>query len=37
MRLRGMSGATGEFTLAAAMQNLRRQAKFTSQEPPITG
>jgi transposase len=37
LRLRGMSGATDEFTLAAAVQNLRRLAKFTSQEPPVTG
>lgn len=37
LRLRGMSGATDEFTLAAAMQNLRRLAKFTSQGPPVTG
>ncbi|PBJ02450.1 hypothetical protein BSF40_49410 [Pseudomonas sp. ACN5] len=37
LRLRGMSGATDEFTLAAAVQNLRRMAKFTSQGPPITG
>ena len=34
LRLRGMSGATDEFTLAAAVQNLRRLAKFTSQGPP---
>lgn len=32
-RLRGMSGATDEFTLAAAVQNSRRLAKFTSQGP----
>jgi len=31
LRLRGMGGATDEFTLAAAVQNLRRLAKFTSQ------
>ncbi|ETK19163.1 IS1182 family transposase [Pseudomonas sp. FH4] len=37
LRLRGMSGATDEFTLAAAVQNLRRLAKFTSQGPPVTG
>jgi hypothetical protein len=30
LRLRGLSGATDEFTLAAAVQNLRRLAKFTS-------
>jgi hypothetical protein len=37
LRLRGMSGATDEFTLAAAVQNLRRLAKFTSQGPPAPG
>ena len=37
LRLRGMSGAIDEFTLAAAVQNLRRLAKLTSQGPPITG
>ena len=37
LRLRGMSGATDEFTLAAAVQNLRRLAKFTSQGPPVAG
>ncbi|MGV8783752.1 IS5/IS1182 family transposase, partial [Pseudomonas aeruginosa] len=37
LRLRGMSGATHEFTLAAAVQNLRRLAKLTSQGPPATG
>ena len=37
LRLRGLSGATDEFTLAAAVQNLRRLAKFTSQGPPATG
>jgi len=37
LRLRGMSGATDEFTLAAAVQNLRRLAKLTSQGPPTTG
>ena len=37
LRRRGMSGATDEFTLAAAVQNLRRLAKFTSQGPPVTG
>ena len=31
LRLRGMSGATDEFTLGAAVQNLRRLAKLTSQ------
>jgi len=36
LRLRGMSGATDEFTLAAAVQNLRRLAKLTSQGPPVT-
>ena len=37
LRLRGMSGATDEFTLAAAVQNLRRLAKLTFQGPPATG
>jgi hypothetical protein len=37
LRLRGMSGTTDEFTLAAAVQNLQRLAKFTSQGPPVTG
>jgi len=36
LRLRGMSGATDEFTLAAAVQNLRRLAKLTSQGAPVT-
>lgn len=30
LRLRGRSGALDEFTLAAAVQNLRQQAKLTS-------
>lgn len=37
LRLRGMTGANDEFTLAAAVQNLRRLAKLTSQAPPTTG
>jgi len=37
LRLRGMSGATDEFTLTAAVQNLQPLAKFTSQGPPVTG
>ena len=37
LRLRGLSGATDEFTLAAAVQNLRRQAKLVAQGPPIPG
>lgn len=37
LRLRGISGAIDEFTLAAAVQNLRRLAKLTSQGPPTTG
>jgi hypothetical protein len=37
LRLRGMSGAADEFTLAAAVQNLRRLAKLTSQRSPLTG
>lgn len=35
LRLRGLSGARDEFTLAAAAQNLRRLAKFIGQPPPI--
>lgn len=37
LRLRGLTGATDEFTLAAAVQNLRRMAKLLPQGPPITG
>lgn len=37
LRLRGMSGATDEFTLAAAVQNLRQLAKLLPQGPPVTG
>jgi hypothetical protein len=36
LRLLGISGVSDELTLAAAMQNLRRLAKFTSQGSPIT-
>jgi hypothetical protein len=32
-----MSRASDEFTLAAAVQNLRRLAKLTSQGPPASG
>ena len=35
LRLRGLSGASDEFTLAAAVQNLRRLAKMVAQGPPI--
>ena len=37
LRLRGLSGATDEFTLAAIAQNLRRLAKLVSQAPPLHG
>ena len=37
LRLCGMSGASDEFTLAAAVQNLRRLAILTSQGPPAPG
>jgi hypothetical protein len=37
LRLRGMSGASDEFTLAAAVQNQRRLAKLASQGPSSTG
>lgn len=36
LRLRGLSGATDEFTLAAVAQNLRRMAKLLPQGPPKT-
>jgi transposase len=34
LRLRGLTGATDEFTLAAAVQNLRRLAQLIPQAPP---
>ena len=34
LRLRGLSGAFDEFTLAAAAQNLRRLATLAGQGPP---
>ena len=34
LRLRGLSGAFDEFTLAATAQNLRRLAKLAGQGPP---
>ena len=37
LRLRGLSGASDEFTLAAIAQNLRRMAKLISRGPPIQG
>lgn len=37
LRLRGISGATDEFTLAAIAQNLRRMAKLIGHGPPISG
>lgn len=37
LRLRGLSGARDEFTLAAIAQNLRRLAKFVAQAPPLHG
>ncbi|MDT4852805.1 2-succinylbenzoate--CoA ligase [compost metagenome] len=37
LRLRGLTGATDEFTLAATVQNLRRMAKLLLHGPPITG
>ena len=36
LRLRGPSGATFEFTLAATAQNLRRLAKLVARPPPVT-
>ena len=37
LRLRGLSGASDEFTLAATAQNLRRLAKLVIQRAPIQG
>ncbi|MGA7179793.1 MAG: IS1182 family transposase [Thiobacillaceae bacterium] len=37
LRLRGLAGATDEFTLAATVQNLRRMAKLIAQGPPFHG
>lgn len=37
LRLRGLSGAFDEFTLAATAQNLRRLAKLAGQGPPDYG
>ena len=39
LRLRGLSGASDEFTLAAAVQNLRRLAKLIPKgaSPPCIG
>ncbi len=37
LRLRGLTGAIDEFTLAATVQNLRRMAKLLPHGPPITG
>jgi len=37
LRLRGLTGATDEFTLAATVQNLRRMAKLLPQGPPLMG
>jgi transposase len=36
LRLRGLSGAADEFTMAAAAQNLRRLAKLLPQGPPAS-
>jgi hypothetical protein len=35
--LRGPSGASDEFTLAAAVQNLRSLAKRIAHDPPLQG
>jgi hypothetical protein len=35
LRLRGLTGATDEFTLAGIAQNLRRMAKLIGQGPPF--
>jgi transposase len=37
LRLRGLSGASDEFTFAAAVQNLRRMAKMLPHGPPSQG
>lgn len=37
LRLRGLSGAQDEFTLAAIAQNLRRLAKLSSPATPFRG
>lgn len=37
LRLRGLSGASDEFTIAATVQNLRRLAKLLPQGPPSPG
>jgi hypothetical protein len=37
LRLRGLSGAGDEFTLAAAVQNLRRLAMMGANGPPAKG
>ena len=37
LRLRGLSGATDEFTLAAVAQNLRRLAKLAMPTLPADG
>ena len=37
LRLRGLAGASDEFTLAATIQNLRRMAKLIAQGPPGHG
>lgn len=37
LRLRGLTGATDEFTLAATVQNLRRMAKLLPHGPPNMG
>lgn len=37
LRLRGLTGANDEFTLAATVQNLRRMAKLIAQGPPEHG
>jgi Transposase DDE domain len=37
LRLHGLNGANDEFTLPAAVQNLRRMAKLIAQGPPSHG
>lgn len=37
LRLRGLSGASDEFLLAATAQNLRRMVRVLNKPPPLTG
>jgi len=37
LRLRGLTGASDEFLLAATAQNLRKMSFVCAQSPPLTG